>query len=388
MPRNFVVLALFGMAILGLAASARPALAGSGLPLFEDDFTASGMTWGQPNEQIHVGDGQLTITSEADRSYVVMERRRGFDAVEYSATARFVSAPDAAGGKAGLAFWMTDPSNYYLLQAAQDGKAAVYRLRNGAWTTVIEPRALPVLKSGLGAENRLTVVTKGPKASMLVNGADFVSITGQPPAGPRYIGLFGESPAEGVATVSFSDLSATLPDSVTAGTIFDGLVKDGLGESVPEGFTVKAVHHDLTPKQGLAEVSFDLTGSGGATGTLLYRFYESEAAANAYRGDDVRQPYADEVGGPGELLSLGHSNFEGDSTEYRWMWKMLPKPGAEWIRSIAWVGDLVVMATIELPRRKVRGDDELRDGSLERAIRADASAVDRAQAIEAAMPRP
>lgn len=364
---------------------------GSGLPLFEDDFSTARPVWGPPEPFLRIGDGAMTIRATPNKVTDIVLRGHSFDDVDLCARSQVLETADPAQSGSGLVFWRKDPENFYLFMLRANGRAEVDRLQDGKWTALISTRQVPGAKTGNGSSNVLEVVTRGPDVTFYINGAWFEALPGQvpPPKGQRQVGLVGASPPAQRSTVSYTDLSITQPDSNKAGVAYRLLLRSGLGNLAPPDFVAGPANANLDPRRGLAEVSIPLTEkNGGARGDVVYRFYGSIAQANAYLSGSGIPPYSEEASAPGESLSLGHANVKGSETGFLYVSKMQPKAGTEWVRVLTRARNLVIMTTIATPRPGVAANDDIRRASLERAITIDNLALLRVHDLIGADPKP
>jgi hypothetical protein len=193
------------MAVVLLAVSAGLA----GTVLFEDKFTSLDPSWGAPGPIMNVKDGKLIITPEKNTSQTILNQGNVFpNDAEASFAMTYVKAPAPTWGS-GLVFWAKDYNEYYAVLINAEGWFAVQRYVAGRYLLPVAWREADAIKKGEGAENQVKVVTKGNKATVMVNGKELVSLSGQPPQGGSLVGFKVASGPEGANSVAFSNFQLT-----------------------------------------------------------------------------------------------------------------------------------------------------------------------------------
>jgi hypothetical protein len=125
---------------------------------------------------------------------------------------RLNKASDQGSVYGGVAFWMKDLDNFYAFQIIPGGSAAVYRMVDGKWKTVIKDRDSDSVFQGTGHSNELEVVTHGPQASLYINGDHFSDILGGVPDGGQHVGFSFQAPEDGDVEFAVDDLKVTEAD--------------------------------------------------------------------------------------------------------------------------------------------------------------------------------
>jgi hypothetical protein len=193
------------MAVVLLAVSAGLA----GTVLFEDKFTSLDPSWGAPGPIMDVKGGKLIITPEKNTSQTILNQGNVFpNDAEASFAMAYVKAPAPTWGS-GLVFWAKDYNEYYAVLVNAEGWFAVQRYVAGRYLLPVAWREADAIKKGEGAENQVKVVTKGNKATVVVNGKELVSLSGQPPQGGSLVGFKVASGPEGANSVAFSNFQLT-----------------------------------------------------------------------------------------------------------------------------------------------------------------------------------
>jgi hypothetical protein len=193
------------VAALG-AGDAAAACGGTGRLVYTDAFDKLGADWGTENRFVKVTGGELVITQQ-DRSYSLFAQP-GYRDVDYCATIRLTESSKLSGSYGGLAFWARDNDRYFTFQITLDGYGTVYEYNYGDWTSLIDDRAFAAIKKGIGAVNELRVVTRGPNATLYVNGQKFDTLQAKGTPGTQRIGFSIEGPegANSRATFAFDNV--------------------------------------------------------------------------------------------------------------------------------------------------------------------------------------
>jgi hypothetical protein len=179
--------------------------------LFEDKFANLDPSWGAPSAILNAKDGKLMITPEKNTTQTIINQANVFpNDAETSYSMTFVKAPAPTWGS-GLVFWALDYNQYYAVLINANGWFAVQHHIANRYLLPVAWQQSDIIKKGEGAVNQVTVVTKGNKATISINGKEVVSVSGQPPQGGSLIGFKVASGPEGSNTVAFSDLKVTQP---------------------------------------------------------------------------------------------------------------------------------------------------------------------------------
>jgi len=168
-------------------------------PLLDDNFKTPDPGWGQPDNIAAFNQGGgLTLTpppgGSAWRWNSSVTMAHADWCVEVMSPGRLPHPADEdTVGAVGVWFWGKDSLNFYTATIALDGQAAVMRLVNGNWLTIVPPASAPVVKTTAGAVNEVEVLTNGNTAQFYVNGKLITDIHGQAPADGGSPGVYGES---------------------------------------------------------------------------------------------------------------------------------------------------------------------------------------------------
>jgi hypothetical protein len=202
-------MATLGMTMVVILLAVTAGLAGK--VLFEDKFTSLDPAWGAPGPIMNVKDGKLIITPEMNTTQTVLNQAFVFpNNSEGSFAMTFVKAP-APGWGSGLVFWAKDYNEYYAVLLNAEGWFAVQRYVADRYLLPVAWRESDAIKKGEGAENQVKVVTKGDKATVVLNGKEVISLSGQPPQGGTLTGFKVASGPEGSNSVAFSNFQLVQP---------------------------------------------------------------------------------------------------------------------------------------------------------------------------------
>ena len=200
-----------GIAALGLAVAATPALACKGKNVqFTDAFRQVDKSWGVDPDAVSVEDGKVKIKADPTSNYVVLYKGPKFVDADLCVT---VQIPTLFGGRAelraGAVFWAVNYDSYYAFLIQADGRAALMRFEKGIMTPVVPLRAIAGLNTAPGAKNVLRLTTSGNSVTAYVNDEKFASINGRVPDGGGQFGLFAQSEEAHRDTWKFTDLKVT-----------------------------------------------------------------------------------------------------------------------------------------------------------------------------------
>ncbi len=193
------------------AGSALAACGGTGKVVFTDSFVSLGKEWGSEDKFMSVKGGEMII-AEQQKAYSIWATPE-YRNVDYCATVRLTESSDLGSSYGGLMFWARDNDHYFTFQITLDGYGTVYEFDDGDWKSLIDDRAFPAIKQGIGAVNELRVVTRGSNATFYVNGQKFDTVTVKTAPGTQHIGFAIEAPSGdgGKATFAFDNLEVRAP---------------------------------------------------------------------------------------------------------------------------------------------------------------------------------
>lgn len=202
-----------GAAALLLFASGSAALATceGRVVLFEDRFERLEPTWGVADDSFKVEDGLLVVAPEPAGYFWRTNQASLYDDIDMCVAMTTIEGVEPDDTKAGLVFWYVDENNFYVFEYAPNGKASVWRRQRGLWLEQVDWQDAEGAHDGDDAVNELRVVTKGDRATLYFNGAEFAEFEGVQPNDGQQIGVFAASPESGTARYAFDNFKVTRP---------------------------------------------------------------------------------------------------------------------------------------------------------------------------------
>jgi hypothetical protein len=178
--------------------------------VLSDPLTSWPLNFGAQTDIAMLKDGAVHIAGSGAAAFAGWETYPGFSFTDMDATVT-ITAHTATGNAAGLLFWSTGPSDFFLFAVSDvAGNFAIYRhLANGTWQGILPYTANGAVKTGVGAVNTLRIVTKGNSATLTINGQLIGTLAIQSPAGGGTVGIEGEGVADKPADYSYSNLSVS-----------------------------------------------------------------------------------------------------------------------------------------------------------------------------------
>lgn len=185
-------------ALLIVAGSAARACQSNGPPTLVEDFKNPDIGWGKPDTVASYSQQGLVLRPPGGGSAWRWNRNFTMGRADFCIEAVSPSPlPNPANsttvGDVGIWFWGTDAQNFFTATISLDGTAAVDRLVNGVWQSVVAPRPSPAVRTAPGASNEIELVTSGNSATFFVNGSRIVDFHGQSPPGGGAPGIYAES---------------------------------------------------------------------------------------------------------------------------------------------------------------------------------------------------
>ena len=196
--------------LLGLVNAANAVCPGLDV-LIEDAFDQLQPTWGEPESQLKVEDGHLIVSALSGTDFWRESTAALYDDVDLCVTVTALKSVDATEAKAGAVFWYEDVNNFYVFQIAPNRMASVWRRQRGRWLEQVAWRRVDAANEGDGGVNELRVTTGADQAVFYVNGSEFSTLEGTPPARGQQIGVFASSPVAERAIFGFDALRVTKP---------------------------------------------------------------------------------------------------------------------------------------------------------------------------------
>ena len=182
-----------------------------GQVVLEDDFKRMDPGWGKPDRTVFVTPNHaFGIAAPANRINGRIDLASRYVDADVCVES-FLSATSDPGDVGGLAFWADDASSYYVLLITGDGRFGVRRSVQGASAMAIPFTRTSALKTGKNVANALEVSLRGDRASIIINGQQVGSFSGQPPAKGSYIGLQVSAQPAGATVWGFFHLVVSGP---------------------------------------------------------------------------------------------------------------------------------------------------------------------------------
>jgi hypothetical protein len=157
-----------------------------------DKLAADNPGWGILDANWTIADGKLQVTPLLNSSAVLINHKLGLTDAEISVEI-VMSKGDDLDQLGGLIFWAKDYNDCYALVISADGKFALGRKLIGRWINPIAKTGNSAIKTGVGQMNKLRVRTEGNLLTAFINDVQVANITGEPPQGIGFVGLYGES---------------------------------------------------------------------------------------------------------------------------------------------------------------------------------------------------
>ena len=180
------------LAAAGLLMAMSGAMAcGSGKLLFEEKFASLDPGWGfsENDESRTNGPNGLTYKLKPNDSRFLLSQASLYD--DYEVCATFTTeAPENAGTYVAVDVWGVDSKNVYEVDVLPtNGSYSVYRFQNNKMLKPVPLRKHDSINVGTKATNEISVVVKGNKGSITINGKKVGDFTGQPPEGGSLVGV-------------------------------------------------------------------------------------------------------------------------------------------------------------------------------------------------------
>ena len=191
-------IAATALALLLGAGGAAEACQSTGAPTLVEDFKNPDIGWGKPDTVGSYSQEGLVMRPPVNGSAWRWNGNFSMGRADFCIQAVNPSPlPSPANaetvGDVGIWFWGADAQNFYTATISPDGTAAVDRLVNGIWESVVAPRPSPAVHTAAGATNEIELVTSGNSATFFVNGSRIADFHGQAPQGGGAPGIYAES---------------------------------------------------------------------------------------------------------------------------------------------------------------------------------------------------
>ncbi len=208
-----VFAAVFFSLLFALTASADPC---PGTVILQNQFAAPSPNWdtaATTNSKVALQNGQY-VTTFLVQNTARIELYQGdvYGDVNLCATVSTPATDKAVDQVAGLAFWATDYTSYYLLLINPiAGQWEVLHLAGGRYLSPSPYQPSTAIKTGVGAANALQVQMRGTTATIIINGTTVGTVSGVAPTGGGQVGLYCQSASTATSTWQISDWSLSKP---------------------------------------------------------------------------------------------------------------------------------------------------------------------------------
>jgi hypothetical protein len=157
-----------------------------------EEIEPSDSGWGSTDANWSHPDDQIRLTPLMGNGAILVNTVHQFKDADISAEV-VMSKGDDMDQLGGLIFWAKDYNDCYALVVSADGKFAIGRKLFGRWINPTAKTGSSAVKTGLGQINRLRVQTQGDLFTASINDIKVATLSGEPPKGPWFIGVYGES---------------------------------------------------------------------------------------------------------------------------------------------------------------------------------------------------
>jgi hypothetical protein len=203
-------------AFLGLMAAV-PAVAATcpGNVTYHDTFATAGPGWNTSTGatvRVTIGGGKADFSfAQPGIGQSLTYSTIQYGDVSLCATVMAPATAKAENEAAGVTFWGTSPSVYYLFEVTTDGQFFVGSNNGTAWTVLFARQTNAAVAKGVGVSNTLQVTTKGNLATFYVNGTQVATLTGVAPAGGGTVGIYSDSSTTSAQVMDFTDFQIAVP---------------------------------------------------------------------------------------------------------------------------------------------------------------------------------
>jgi hypothetical protein len=178
--------------------------------IISDPLTSWPLNFGPQGTNVMLKDGVVHIVEPTNTANWAVYSGFDFTDIEASVT---ITPQTATGNSAGLIFWSTGPSDFFVVNVVDpSGAFAIFRhlsANGGSWQTLLASTPSAAVKSGAGVANTLRIVTKGNSVSVFINGQSMGTLAVQAPPGGGTVGIYAEGQADKPADYVFSNVSVS-----------------------------------------------------------------------------------------------------------------------------------------------------------------------------------
>jgi hypothetical protein len=197
-------------AVISLAVNEARAAGCTGAEQYTDDFTDVG-SW-SVFDGVSINGGKMIFKEPATKVDTMINT--GFlvgDGDICIDVSLLSPISDLAGAYAIVIFWQVDWNNYYELDIAPNGQAAIFRMQNGKSLRPVDWTAADSLKAGPDMVNSVRLSLKGNSISVYFNDKLFKKINGLQPKDGGAMGFGAGAEEKQADSIAFSKLRVTDP---------------------------------------------------------------------------------------------------------------------------------------------------------------------------------
>jgi hypothetical protein len=182
---------------------------------YHDTFTGAGPGWNLNTVstiKVTMGGGKADFSfTQASLGQNLQYSINQYGDASLCATVSAPATAKAENEAAGIMFWGSGPSTYYMFEVTVAGQFFVGFNNNGAWQALFARQDNAAVAKGVGVSNNLQVTTKGNLATFYVNGTQVGTITGVAPGGGGTVGLYAETSTTSAEPMDFTDFQIAVP---------------------------------------------------------------------------------------------------------------------------------------------------------------------------------
>jgi hypothetical protein len=201
---------VLGMGVIAMLGFCGAQPSGAAKVVLSDPLTSWPLNFGVQSDRIQMKDGALHIIETSAAANWATFSGFNFTDMEASLT---IAPQVPTGNAAGLIFWATGPSDFFLVSIDDaSGTFGVNRrisANGGSWQVLVPYEANAAVKSGAGAVNTIRIVTKGNSVALFINGQTIGTLAVLAPEGGGMVGIEGEGQEGKPADYIFSNISVS-----------------------------------------------------------------------------------------------------------------------------------------------------------------------------------
>lgn len=211
-----LALALSTAAVIAPSAAGAACEAVAGTAILDDSFADELWGWDVLAPRVYVKPPQLVLDPAAEGKTNISVLVNAFFAEQGTFCADMAMPAAPAGNRiaAGVVFWATDYSNYYLFQIDTEGGASLWRLtENAGWISLVPITDTPLIRREAGAVNEVRVDVADTLITLSINGSEFRRLRAQRPGRDSKFGAYAQidAPVPGSVPVTISRYRVLAP---------------------------------------------------------------------------------------------------------------------------------------------------------------------------------